>query len=132
MKKKRNPSSENSDENEIFPVDGLGIPILVEVVSPGVEMENSEQTAAILQEEIETEAQPLQSGLEAVRNSTSGPPANLDLEQLTSHILSSVTAEINELLEPLIRSKIEIALQQYRDELLPAVNEERGGESRPD
>jgi len=132
MKKKKNLFPEEGDEEEIFPVDNLGIPILVEVVSPGADRESSEQTAELLTEKVNTEPNPLHSEPEAGQDMLGDSPANPELERLTRDIVRSVNAEIGALLEPLIRSKVDIALQRYREELLEPADQEPAKKERPD
>lgn len=127
MKKKK--QSENSfDSGEIFPVDMLGIPILVDVVEPS-ELPNLDQEPENLATNAENETGALDIRTASERESSNESPADIHLDQITERIANLVTDEIMQALEPLVRDKVNLALQLYENELLQLPDDE--SETKP-
>jgi len=133
MKKKKNLRGADSDDGEIFPVDTLGIPILVDVIERAA-LTDAGQTPGSMAESDETET-PDPPPVSTQQNPT-GLSVEVRLDQVTEQIASSVTGEIMALIEPLVRDKVSLALRKYENELLKLPDEESdkkpksGGHSR--
>jgi len=131
MKKKKNSSRKSSNSGESFPVDTLGIPILVDVIASS-EASDAEDEIEILAEPVETGANPADPPVSGMKITTDFElPTEAQLDQVTDRIARSVTGEILAALEPLVRHKVNRALRLYKDELvnLPEEGSEKNPES---
>ena len=130
MKKKTNKSEDSFDNNEIFPVDSLGIPILVDVVDSvksGIFPNGEEGEIEIPLGHSEPASRP-DPGQKVLTESS----AEVHLDQITGKIAESVTREILLELEPFVREKVSLALHMYEDELLKISDEENGKKPETD
>ena len=75
----------------------------------------------------EKETEPLKTKAAAEMESSSDSTAEIQLVQITEKITSLVTDEIMKALEPLVRNKVNLALQMYENELLQLPND--GGDT---
>ena len=125
MKKNKQPE-DSFDNGENFPVDALGIPILVNVVE-SAEIPDLAQVPDNMVKNGEKETEPLKTKAAAEMESSSDSTAEIQLVQITEKITSLVTDEIMKALEPLIRNKVNLALQMYENELLQLPND--GGDT---
>lgn len=121
--KKKKKSGNTSDNGEIFPVDSLGIPILVDVVE-SAELPGMDEELGILAENSEAESEPLNPMPVSKKEHSTESPAEIHLNQITENIVDSVTVEIVAVIEPLIRDKVKLALRMYENELLQLPDEE--------
>lgn len=128
MKKKKNLPGENSDSSEVFPVDTLGIPILVEVAASAA-TPDAEEELEIAVDNYDTELKQRDPRPVPDKEISTELPTKIDLAQITDRIAKSVTGKIMTALEPVVREKVNLALRMYEDELLKFANEE-GGENR--
>jgi len=129
VKKKKKVSSEKPASGEIFPVDTLGIPILVDVVKPTA-TPDSEASFNIATDDCEPDPEPPSLKLDADREETTEAPAAAHLDQIIDKITKSVTGEIMAELAPLIQDKVSFALKMYNNELLQLPDEEN--EKKPE
>lgn len=127
--KEKNISGEECEGDESFPVDTLGIPILVEVVEPAPAPETEERPESPAGNG-EPDAGPVEPRSVPAQASSTELPEAFHLGQITDRIAKSVTEEILTALEPVVREKLSLALRMYEDELLNLPDEE--GESDPD
>jgi len=136
MKKKKNSRNANSDDGEIFPVDTLGIPILVDVIDQADLPDAVRHSPGSMAESGEAAAETLNLRPVPLQENPTGSSVEVRLDQVTEQIASSVTGEIMALIEPLVRDKVSLALRMYEDELLKLPDEEndkkpKSGGNRP-
>ena len=124
MKKRKDQTVKPADDGELFPVDTLGIPILIDVVQTDTSPGDTDDPPEVAVNTPVTEKPPPHSRSKPDRESSRELPAELDLDWITDRIVKSVTAEMTTLLEPVVRSKVNLALQNYQDELLRLVKRE--------
>jgi hypothetical protein len=123
MKKKKNMPEERTDSGEIFPVDTLGIPILVDVVESAADSD-ADEGSGIPADKHEPKSKQPDPYSDADQLCTTELPAEVHLDQITHKIAKAVTGEIMAALEPLVRDKVDLALRMYEDELLKLSDEE--------
>lgn len=109
MKKREKKSDECSLDQKQFPVDTLGIPILVDVVSNADTKELRNGRA--------DEGKHSQANREPDERHATAGPIGLEFDRLCEQISDELTDEIVARIKPLVRKKVRAVLKTYRTEL---------------
>ena len=129
MKKKNKGSAKTPDSEQSFPVDTLGIPILVDIVA-STTASQSEDAKETVAGNFEPQQEPPTPRLIEEQSGKASP--GTDLDQLADKIIDSVTGEIMATLEPVVRDKVALALRMYQDQRLCLPDEGSGKKPKSD
>ncbi|MCB1762074.1 MAG: hypothetical protein KDI27_02900 [Gammaproteobacteria bacterium] len=117
MKKREKKSDECSLDQKQFPVDTLGIPILVDVVSNADTKE--------LQNGRADEGNHSQANREADESHATAGAIGLEFDRLCEQISDELADEIVTRIKPLVRKKVRAVLKTYRTDLQQLTDSEK-------